>query len=266
MGLKELRNSFVCLQKKAYKEGIDITDFNELIQMRDIVMNNYPYNDETARNLHKDLDVLINKIYKTGLVKAFSPRCVDYIKKNSDILPLVYNNSIPGSEIFFNGKNTFQFDRVPGGDENNDYILVYDLENRFRCTGIEAWGDAVSYLTHFEHVGAKNMNAGQALELLCHIYGYSIPFCHDNIEQMAQSYRDAIVSETYCEMIEAAERRLLKAGFNEFYDKPVHETYEKKHEMIKRIIQGVPDPNFKYEEPPKKIILTPNRGNYGGKK
>ena len=38
------------------------------------------------------------------------------------------------------------------------------------------------------------------------------------------------------------------------------------NEMIKRIIQGVPDPNFKYEEPPKKIILTPNRGNYDGKK
>ena len=76
-------------------------------------------------------------------------------------------------------------------DPDDNLLIVMDLNNRFNCTQCDKRGDAVELLMAIE-----NLNEGQALEVLCHIYGYSIPFYHDRMHGISLEYREALNLKT----------------------------------------------------------------------
>ncbi len=255
MDIKGIGREYNKLKDMAYSTGVTMEEYKEIKNLLELLKERKT-DEPRVQNLINELKCLRDKIYETGLTKKFSPSTEQYIRTRSDVLPLAFSHSIPNKITKMRGNNSFAIPfKFTPSDPDDNLLIVMDLNNRFNCTQCDKRGDAVELLMAIE-----NLNEGQALEVLCHIYGYSIPFYHDRMHGISLEYREALKSEDYGNMLFDAEQRLYDKGILVYEGEYVEDLYTRKQEAVQRAFQGIQDPNFKYEEPPQRVILTPNRG------
>lgn len=257
MDLKGIGRDYNRIKNMAYSTGVTIDEYNEIKDLLDLLKERKT-DEPKVQNLINELKNLKDRLYGTGLSKRFSPNTEKYIRTYSDVLPLAFSHSIPGGKIRMRGNNSFEIPfKFAQNDPDDNLLIVMDLNNRFNCTKCDKRGDAVNFI-----MANNRLNEGQALEVLCHIFGYSIPFFHNKMFEISREYREALKSDTYGDMLYDAEERLYERNILVYEGEYVEKLYTRKQEVVQRVFQDIQDPNFKYEEPPKKVVLTPNRNIY----
>lgn len=255
MSLKSLRNEYNEFVRKAYTEGVTRKDYYALKDLKKEV-GTYDFDNSKVRSLFYDIKKLCEAIYAEGIAMRFLPNNVQYIRANADLLPIVINHNDDGEEFFFYGDNGFLLPmRFSKKDPIDNEIVVKDLLNQFYTTGNNIKGSAPEFL---EAITRKNK--GECLELLCYIYGFKIPFIHDDIKEKADEYKAIITGDGYRYMLESARKRLVEERkIIKYNGASVIEQYDRKFATIERIKNGKEDPGFIYKKPPETIVLKPKK-------
>ena len=250
MDLISIRKQVDEITEKGLSEGVTLDDFKVL---KDLKKELYESDNALeAMDIWHDISDILTQMYDSGLAKRFNDSNMKYILGHIDLLPLVLACK-PNATIVFRGKNSialpFKFEAT---DSDNNLLVVEDANNRFSCTNSGINGNASDYLRAVEGI-----NIGQAFELLCHIFNFPLRFAHPNIQELAPIYKEAIKSERYLEILKELEQRLYDKCIEKQNGIPVDKIYERKRELRERIINDGYDMNFKYERPPRIIILKP---------
>lgn len=265
MEQKNIKKAFNRYLEKGYEVGITYKDYRDLVDLKDALENN-GVRDPESEALYKKICETVNYIRHSKLTKKFSDRNLKYIKEHADLLPLIIaDNSISGDSNFYldeRSNNSVLFE-CPFHEDQENSLIVMDLNNKYACR-VDSCGHYDKH-RNFEHtrgdtidyVKAFNrLNMGQALELICHIYKYKIPYYNQDLIYLAAHYQEGIKSDDYASVLADLEQRLYdKDIFYWDHNRSVEKLYDDKQETISRIFKNENDPNFVYDAPPKSIKL-----------
>ena len=265
MSLDSLRKEYMFIKEKGYSIGLSYKNYCELLgiynSLKELGLNNHE-----VKSLYTEISKILEDMKASGITKKFNSENRDYIRKNALLLPLVYHDYKMerkldsyhylnvDSEVHLTGLNSFTFDCVFCNNDDNKF-LVKDLYNRFVCNNCGMSGRLIDYV--MEH---NNLKFNQALELLCRIYRYELPYenriyKNDSLDDLAGIYRDVFYDDDLIELMDMAENRLKDQNISKFGDLNVSEEYEKRRQTILRVRNGESDPNFIYQKPKKFMLL-----------
>lgn len=265
MEQKNIKKAFNRYLEKGYEVGITYKDYRDLVDLKD-AMENKDLRDPESEALYKKICETVHYIRNSKLTKKFSDRNLKYIKDHADLLPLIIadNMARQANDFYLDDRsnNSVLFE-CPFHDDYENSLIVMDLNNKYACR-VDSCGHFDKH-RNFEHtrgdtidyVKAFNrLNMGQALELICHIYKFKVPYYNQDLIYLAAHYQEGIKSEDYGLVLEDLEQRLYDKGIYDWdRNQRVEDLYEAKQETISRIFKNENDPNFVYDAPPKSIKL-----------
>lgn len=238
------------MEEKGIEEGLTLADYKKLRNSGlEHEMEKNCIKSDKWNSLYDRYNKLLNQMYHGGLLHRYSIDNMIYIKENSPLLPLVLaNNSFPKIRMY--GDNSYMF-LCQFHNDSNPSMGVTDYKNLFYCFGCGRTGDSIDYLNEYEHFSML-----ETMDFLSQVYLYSTKGKHTKFSSdLVKKYRDAIISDEHIELLKQGYERLKNrnkfCGIND-----IDEYYNKRFEMIERIKNNESDPNFKYDEPPKRIKLS----------
>ena len=253
--------------EKLYTTGLtDGIDFEEYKKVEKYNRELKACNANTLREMHEKthslelLNKIVDQVSKTGLNKKYYGANYQYIIDNVSLLLLaLYELAMSKygeAEVGLVSKNSVFMPCTLDGNKNSVFV-VSDINNRFKCYSCSREGTNIDFLAT-KH---RNLNTNQVIEAICHLYGYEVPDQTEESVALAEKIRVILATdlrELYIKILEDLRDTLIIDNKTlTFGGKNVDDTYAKKIADVDRIIAGETDPNFTYNEPPKKIILQP---------
>lgn len=252
MLLKEVERYYDKLINKAFVVGLDFDDYVFLKSLLYDAEHNMTFEQNKVEVINK-IRQLINKIYESGILHAFTKEQVSYICKNSFLLPLVLANN-NGKKISFYKENSYAF-YCQFHESNGTSLGVTDYKNLMYCFDCHQGFNNISYIEKIEHLNYK-----ETLQLFCKIFYFTNKETNSYINDIAKKYQDVILSDEYIELLNKGYERLITRGITHLEHQSVEDIYNKRYETIDRIRNHEYDPVYKSlpKQEPKVLKLRRN--------
>lgn len=253
--------------EKLYITGLtDGIDFEEYKKVEKYNRELRGCNADTIREMHEIshslelLNKIVAQVSNTGLNKKYYGANYQYIINNASLLLLsLYELAMSKYgevEVGLVSKNSVFMPCTLDGNKSSAFV-VSDINNRFKCYSCSREGTNIDFLST-KH---RNLSTNQVIEAICHLYGYEVPDQTEESVALAEQIRDVLATDLralYKKVLEDLRDTLIIDNKTlTFGGRNVDDIYDKKIADVDRIIARKPDPNFTYNEPPKKIILQP---------
>lgn len=239
------------LEEKGYNEGLTVDECVKLLNELDVELKFLASSDQKWKKLYDRMRLIANQIYASDIFNFVSSNNYDYILKNAFLLPLVLANNNDNDVILYS-RNSYKFS-CQFHTDSRPSMGVTDIRNLLFCFSCKKSLNSVTYLKEFE-----NLSYRQAIELLSKIYLFDINNKNNSFSNLVDKYQSSIVSDEYRILLEKGFIRLKNRGISSINGIDVNKHYEDVFFTIDRVCSGIYDPNFKYEEPSKKIVLKRN--------
>ena len=201
---------------KDYFEGINIEDYQNLRIIQSILERAMGELLDDNQNISEDIwylynkvNCLINFIYHTGFFQKYGRPVVDYILKNTNILPLVLandlNNSVKDNEDF-NYYFDCQFDNSKG-----HLMAVNNITNTIYCGECkELIDNSIIYLQKIEKISYR-----EAVSLLAQIYLIDPKSFNKVDNELVKKYRKALLSEKYMNLLRNTKYKIESDNYDD---------------------------------------------------
>jgi len=240
---------------KGTEEGLTHKDYEELLMMSELSYENDLYKKYWVA-LMNDINYLLEDLKMDSKITSIvSPECMQYLKDNCYLFPLVLANN-RGQTVRPFEEGTYilscQFH-----DEDFSSLQITDYNNRYECFGCGKRGNTFSYLAEKEQLQKER----EIIDLLICIYNLDYVRLNKNQYNIAMHYRRTIMSDYYKRLLEKG-YTLFKANNIIYIDGNfVDKIYEDRFYTIHRMFKNERDPYFKYE-PNENYKLTLSKEEY----
>lgn len=258
MGKLNIRVEIDKLKKKLYTpgEGLDINDYNKLKWIiTQIKKDKTPAGIRYSNDTKKMLDALV----ASGMIYGFSKNNYDYVLKELPMLPLVFANRSkeqPISSVNSKEKILPIYEYLNGDQFKFNYqmdtgVMILTLKGpSMKIVSIYDNGDKpfvrsinnIKYLSEIE-----NISESDAIELLLGIYNcdYAVK---DELKDIVEFYKDELCSDEFYDFLSIGRKKAIERNIDTTF-------YDKVETFINIVLRDTINPDFIYEEVPKKLVL-----------
>ncbi|MBP3635047.1 MAG: hypothetical protein J6J17_01120 [Bacilli bacterium] len=249
MDLIKATKFFSDIENKGYNIGLTGEDFYLLVNLKNSLDEELVAEDESWYHLYEQIDNLISKIYRSGIIHKYSEETCDYFLQNCSLLPLVLANN-KHDKIKLYGDNNYMF-LCQFHYENTPSMRVTDLKNLLYCFGCGLGFNTISYIEEYENLGFK-----ETMQLLAQIFLIDIKSYNKKLEPLVLKYQQSILSQKYLELLQVGYQRLKQRYGSTYITRDIDSIYDEKYKTIERIKKLQYDSNFKYKNPKKIMYLN----------
>ena len=244
MEIKKLIVELETIKYKGKTEGLTKEDYIELDNLlKEISKEKIDY--ETSL-IYNELSRIKDTIANSGILKHYTQNNIDYIQKNSLILPLVLANN-EDKEVKVYAHNHY-FLNCQFHDDKKPSMSVNMNNNSLHCYACKVYKNSISYLMDKEKIDFKT-----AIQLLCQIYLFDNERINYRLLDLVDKYQQSIIDGTCQELIEKSYQTTIRKME---LSKEEDEKYNDIFMTLSRVCYQEKDPKFTYEEPPRVMYLS----------